>query len=194
MAKWPNVPAVYGWLALNRRGQWLIKGESVGNPAVSTFIARNYERDSAGRWFFQNGPQRVFVKLDYTPFVYRVISGHAAALAIEAHTGVQPASLSGAWIDEEGSLLLQTEHGFGLVHDQGLDTLVQALAGANGASLTESALDAMLERLQDGREAPLWLRFGASNVQVEPLRSTDAPQRFGFDPSPAAPEGHPDCA
>jgi len=31
IAKWPNVPAVYGWLKLDRRGNWLIKGERIAN-------------------------------------------------------------------------------------------------------------------------------------------------------------------
>ena len=31
MAKWPNVPHVYGWLALDRRGVWRIKGDAVTN-------------------------------------------------------------------------------------------------------------------------------------------------------------------
>ena len=56
LAKWPDVPAVYGWLSLDRRGHWRIKGEHIGNPTVSAFIGRNYEYDSQGRWFFQNGP------------------------------------------------------------------------------------------------------------------------------------------
>ena len=29
MLKWPNVPSVYGWLRLDRRGQWLIRMPSV---------------------------------------------------------------------------------------------------------------------------------------------------------------------
>src|SRR2546422_6290676 len=58
LAKWPNVPAVYGWLALDRRGNWRIKGQRISNVALREFIARNYECDSQGRWFFQNGPQR----------------------------------------------------------------------------------------------------------------------------------------
>ena len=51
MAKWPDVPAVFGWLSLNRRGQWLIKGERISNPGVTAFIGRNYEHDEQGRWF-----------------------------------------------------------------------------------------------------------------------------------------------
>src|SRR5919108_255593 len=76
MAKWPNVPAVYGWLALDRRGNWLIRSpgtparfDRIANAALREFIARNYAADDAGRWYFQNGPQRVYVNLAYTPLV-----------------------------------------------------------------------------------------------------------------------------
>ena len=62
MAKWPNVPAVFGWLSLDRRGRWLLRGEPIGNAAARQFISRNYQSDPHGRWFFQNGPQRVFVE------------------------------------------------------------------------------------------------------------------------------------
>ncbi|HEV7478182.1 MAG TPA: DUF2946 family protein, partial [Burkholderiales bacterium] len=69
MAKWPNVPAVYGWLSLDRRGSWRIKAERISNVALREFIARNYQADERGCWYFQNGPQRVFVELAYTPLV-----------------------------------------------------------------------------------------------------------------------------
>src|SRR5579859_7246871 len=75
LAKWPDVPAVYGWLALDRRGNWLLRAtgaerfERIANRALREFIARNYEVDSRGCWFFQNGPQRVYVRLAYTPYV-----------------------------------------------------------------------------------------------------------------------------
>ena len=57
IAKWPNVPAVFGWLSLDGRGNWAIKGERVHNKVITDFIGRNYGCDSDGRWFFQNGPQ-----------------------------------------------------------------------------------------------------------------------------------------
>ena len=87
MAKWPNVPAVYGWLSLDRRGQWLIKGERISNPIVTAFIGRNYERDERGCWFFQNGPQRVFVASRLHAPRLRVVGAERRALALEAHTG-----------------------------------------------------------------------------------------------------------
>jgi hypothetical protein len=54
MAKWPAVPNVYGWLRLDRRGGWLIKGDRIANAGVTAFIGRNYAADERGRWFFQN--------------------------------------------------------------------------------------------------------------------------------------------
>ena len=186
MAKWPNVPSVYGWLTLDRRGNWLIKGDPVTNQTVSGFIGRNYERDSAGRWFFQNGPQRVFVALDYTPIVYRAMNGEGAPLSIETHTGEHVTSLSGAWIDENGALLLETEHGVGTVHDHDLDKIVSSFIDVNGTPLPESVLDELMEVLQQQRHAPLWLRHRESNVKVEAVRSHEVPKRFGFDPDPSA--------
>lgn len=193
MAKWPNVPSVYGWLSLDRRGHWLIKRERIGNPLVAEFIGRNYARDERGRWFFQNGPQRVFVTLDYAPFVYRVVSPEGSPLALEAHNGKPVASVSGAWLDENGALLLETELGIGTVHDRDLERLLPALIDANGDPLVEDVLDGLMELAQQGRAVPLWLRFHDGNVKVEPIRSAAVPQRFGFVARPVQPAGEEEC-
>ena len=94
MGKWPDVPHVFGWLRLDRRGDWLIKGEHIVNSGVKAFIGRNYGADERGRWFFQNGPQRVFVALDYTPFVVRT-SGDGPP-SLETHINRPIGKLSGA--------------------------------------------------------------------------------------------------
>lgn len=80
--KWPNVPDCFGWLALDRRGQWRMRdefaqqnrlpGHVIQHAALNDFIARNYACDQIGRYFFQNGPQRVFVTLDATPWIARI--------------------------------------------------------------------------------------------------------------------------
>src|SRR6478752_443039 len=85
LAKWPNVPHCTGWLLLDRRGQWRMRDDAaqaageLGTPirheALLGFINRNYESDADGQWFFQNGPQRVYVELAYTPWIVRL---HAA--------------------------------------------------------------------------------------------------------------------
>ena len=185
MAKWPNVPAVYGWLALDRRGNWLIKRETIGNAALNAFISRNYLHDDAGRWYFQNGPQRVFVDLDYTPWVYRVTSDVKAPLALATHTGAVVNTLLGAWIDEQGAVLMHTDRGIGLVHDQDLDPLLLAsMIDVNGNVVDESVFDDLVELIEHQHAIPLWLKFRDSNVKFEPLQSADVPKRFGFDSHP----------
>ncbi len=114
MAKWPNVPAVYGWLSLDRRGNWLIKGERITNGALREFIARNYEAQADGRWYFQNGPQRVYVTLAYTPLVV-----HYEGEALIDHCG-RPFAAAAAYLDDEGSVLMAGERGIALLDDRDL--------------------------------------------------------------------------
>ncbi len=114
LAKWPNVPAVYGWLSLDRRGNWLIKGEKIGNLALREFIARNYEADAQGRWFFQNGPQRVYVTLAYTPLVV-----HYEGERLLDHCG-RPFAARTVFQDDEGSVLAEGERGIALLDDRDL--------------------------------------------------------------------------
>lgn len=115
IAKWPSVPAVYGWLSLDRRGNWLIKGERIANVGLREFIARNYEADEDGRWFFQNGPQRVFVTLAYTPFVM-----HYENERLLDQCGREVTARE-TYLDDEGSVLVLGEHGIGLLDDRDLD-------------------------------------------------------------------------
>lgn len=114
LARWPNVPAVYGWLELDRRGNWRIKGERIGNAALREFIARNYAADELGCWYFQNGPQRVYVALAYTPFVL-----HYEEERLFDHCGM-PAQALDTWLDEEGSVLIRAPQGIGLLDDRDL--------------------------------------------------------------------------
>ena len=114
MAKWPNVPAVYGWLSLDRRGNWRIKGERIANPALRDFISRNYESDGAGRWYFQNGPQRVYVTHEYTPLVV-----HYEGDELRDHCG-RPFSARATYVDEEGSVLVEGNGTIALLDDRDL--------------------------------------------------------------------------
>lgn len=147
IAKWPNVPDCYGWLGLDARGNWYMRDDRTqaagpfssadgGTPAsrgsllrhdkLVEFIQRNYESDAQGRWFFQNGPQRVYVELDVTPLVWRVSSD----FTVSAHTGAAGTVRTCA-LDEQGRLYLDCDIGFGLVHtlDMGLaaDAVEQGL-------------------------------------------------------------------
>jgi len=129
MAKWPKVPHCYGWLGLDARGRWYLRdadaqaqgpfaggppqarGSVVEHDKLIAFITRNYLCDDAGQWYFQNGPQRVFVELELTPWIWRVDDHHAVC----AHTGAA-ARVQRCLIDERGRVYLETDIGFGLVH------------------------------------------------------------------------------
>jgi hypothetical protein len=193
MQKWPNVPNVYGWLRLDRRGQWLVKSraatdgapvfERITNGAVCDFIGRNYERDAAGRWFFQNGPQRVFVALDYTPLVYRLRDD---GRSLEAHTGAVPRNIARAWIDDGGNLVFETELGPGVLLDRDLAAVLPHIGPGPGAG--EEALAA----LESGHSTGLELRLHRP-IPLAPIVAAEVPQRFGFDASPKPAAGEPEC-
>jgi len=195
MQKWPDVPNVYGWLRLDRRGNWLVKGravaadgapvfERIGNPAVVEFIGRNYARDDGGRWYFQNGPQRVFVRPDYLPMVFRLDGGAGAALI--AHTGAAAGAPRAAWLDEAGALIVDTVLGAGLIDDRDLPVLADAFVDGAGAVIEEDPHAAAVG-------GTLHVAIAGASLRVKVIRSTDAAARFGFDPEPAPPPGQPEC-
>jgi len=186
--KWPDVPAVYGWLSLDRRGNWMIKTvagrfERIAHVAVREFICRNYASDSEGRWFFQNGPQRVFVALDYTPWVYRLDD---AGQGLLAHTGAAPRALEAVFLDDSGALLLKTEIGIGVLLDRDLPAFLERLADVRGR-----ALERLLEEVARGAEAQAMLQ--GKKVPIASIHSADVPGRFGFVGRPAPRAGEPEC-
>jgi hypothetical protein len=179
MQKWPNVPAVFGWLSLDLRGQWSIKNERISNNLLIEFIGRNYACDDSGRWFFQNGPQRVFVQLAYAPWVLRA---HPNQLV--THTGQPIGVVHDVWIDESGVVLMSTDAGVGTVDDRDAEAVSAKFVRANGAPLSEDALIESVDRLVAGHESDVSFPYAARTVPVRSIASVDAPSRFGFVPNP----------
>ena len=173
LAKWPNVPSLFGWLSLDRRGRWSIKGQSIDRPSLIEIIGRNYASDEYGRWFFQNGPQRGFVDLEYAPLVLRV-EGNKESLA--THSGQRVERLSAAYLDEEGALLLVCEHGPGLLAD--LDWALTRLQ-QKGRPMTETDLEEALAK-PSGESTGLTLACGSGALAVARLDAAAAPDALGF--------------
>ena len=167
LLKWPHVPHCWGWLALDARGDWYMRdaqvqaagafpqsrGSRILHDKLRAFIWRNYEADSSGTWFFQNGPQRVYVELEAAPWVWRLLpleqtppSGQLVSVRTPLDEPVQAFE---AWLDDAGRLFLLTSHGLGLVH-----SLDMALAA-------------------DALEQGQWPLQG-------PLPFAQMPQRFGY--------------
>jgi hypothetical protein len=135
LAKWPDVPHAYGWLGLDARGDWYLrdertqaagpfpqrKGSRIEHEGLRAFIERNYDCDERGCWFFQNGPQRVYVELEAAPWVLRVQGDE-----VRNHSG-QRSLPHATWVDERGRLFADTAHGLGLVHTQDVEAASQLL-------------------------------------------------------------------
>jgi hypothetical protein len=151
IARWPDVPAVFGWLSLTARGQWRLHpdgkateggpGESIQNTQIQRFINRNYTCDEQGRWFFQNGPQRVFVRLDAAPLIASVDTGNGTILS---HLGETLSGITAWFIDPEGRVYFEASLGAGFVIDRDLGTLADTLKTPEGQTLAqwwESGLD-----------------------------------------------------
>jgi hypothetical protein len=148
MARWPNVPAAFGWLSLSRRGQWFLHpqgrgwghpdeepGEAITNPRIAAFMGRNYQSDEHGRWFFQNGPQRVYVRVDGAPWILRMEPDVREGARWTTHTGQAYGPVTHWWLDDEGCLYAQASQGAGLVADRDLAGAIDALRLPDGRSL-----------------------------------------------------------
>ena len=193
MARWPNVPSVFGWIELDRRGNWLIKGERIGNPAINEFIGRNYQADERGRWFFQNGPQRVFVSLAYAPFVLWTRPAGTSARLV-THTGSVLDQITGAWIDENGTVILRWPGGgIGSVSDRDLAEITAWFTDAAGRALRDDALAKAIDVRAAHGTSGIWLRYGDKRVPVGRVMADQVPTKFGFDRSPLPAPGEPDC-
>jgi hypothetical protein len=140
LKKWPNVPHCYGWLALDARGDWYmrddraqaagpfprVKGSRIEHKKLREFIERNYASDGAGAWFFQNGPQRVYVELEAAPWVWRLAGVDAWEMTVTSHTG-QTAQVESVWLDERGRVFLGTDIGPGIVHTLDMEMAAAAV-------------------------------------------------------------------
>jgi len=118
LLKWPNVPHCFGWLALDRRGAWRMRddyaqvhglpGDAIKHAALNAFIARNYASDTDGRYFFQNGPQRVYINLDATPWIVRMMptcnTEHPWQFQTQCESQLTPTA---AFMDEAGHILIE---------------------------------------------------------------------------------------
>lgn len=194
LIKWPNVPHCFGWLALDRRGQWRMRdefaqanqlaGSLIQHAALNEFISRNYACDSLGRYFFQNGPQRVFITLDATPWIARIIPSEngpqlltQCGTAIKPHgalsdekgniyvTGIIPQSLSEK---NDGTVFTQTESlSLALLHDHDLDLF------SDQSKVMEDACSFRGSWQWEGRDLP-----------IEPTHSAELSERFHFIKTP----------
>jgi len=185
MAKWPNVPHCYGWLALDARGAWRMRdeaaqradapGDKLGNAGLVGFINRNYLADERGCWYFQNGPQRVYVNLEATPFIARTDPQQGLIL----HTGRAAGNLEQVFMTDTGTMILRTADALAQLDDRDVAQLLQAMT-LDGQPVADALVDdALLAWLEHGA-GQLALRWQGQEIAVEQLAANELPQRFGY--------------
>ncbi|MYN14531.1 DUF2946 family protein [Pusillimonas sp. TS35] len=159
MARWPNVPDVYGWLSLNEHGHWRLHplgdalradaatgtipmGEAITSPPILQFISRNYACDAQGQWFFQNGPQRVYVRLDAAPFILHTAGNHGSnsggAPPLRTQNGLDAGRVRRWLLASDGRLYADADAGPGLIEGRDLEAVLDRLRTPDGAALLDT--------------------------------------------------------
>ena len=183
IAKWPDVPACHGWLALDARGHWRMRdertqsldlaGDKIAHVALMAFIARNYDQDADGCWFFQNGPQRVYVDLEATPYICRSDARQGFVL----HTGLPMPKVEAAWFSDAGELILRSSQILAQLDDRDLALVLGQIEHA-GQMVDDDALLAWLGN--DANAGTLALRLDGDLIALQPIKSADVARHFGF--------------
>lgn len=214
MQKWPNVPAVYGWLSLSTQGEWLLHnhggaregetGQKIANEQIRHFMDRNYAATPAGEWYFQNGPQRVFVDLVCAPFIVRLADDMQTLVT---HNELPVTRVSQWLLDEQGRLYLRTEHGAAMLAGRDMELVTARLKVLNQTPATSTsaqsdkptaqtvndngnaaALDAShLQALEHGMTLQVSLNnASALTAPMQWAQSSLVPAQLGFVPVPTA--------
>ncbi len=145
MAKWPNVPHCYGWLSLDARGIWRMRderaqalnlpGDPIRNSTLVSFINRNYLCDESRNWYFQNGPQKVYVDLLATPYIAQLIPDQSWRL----HTGEMMPPAKRIWMLDDGNIVCKTAQHLCQLDDRDLSLLIDDCR-ENQQALSETRL------------------------------------------------------
>jgi len=188
IAKWPNVPHCYGWLALDARGQWRMRdercqalnlpGDVIRHQTLIDFINRNYQCDDQGCWYFQNGPQRVYVELEATPFIARTTQD-----GFYLQTGEKFTSIDKAFIDTEGRIFLQSKLILAVVDDRDLSECLPMIL-YNGSTIDEESLMLWINDTQEFRNIKFCNVKENLTVNLTKQSLTNVMEAFGYVTSP----------
>jgi hypothetical protein len=143
------------------------------------FIYRNYARDERGAWFFQNGPQRVYVELETTPFIARTDPAHQFVL----HDGEVMSDIDEVCLTEHGQLVLINSRQIAMLDDRDLAQCLPLLK-LHGKIIHDDQLMQWLASPTDD----LSLRTLQRDVPVRWIQSDMLASSFGFIRRPVVPD------
>ncbi len=192
LEKWPNVPHCYGWLALDARGNWRMRdertqalnlpGDRIAHTALIQFINRNYTCDASGCWYFHNGPQRVYVDLELTPYILHTDPTRGFVL----HTGMVIASsqddIQSVYLSNTGRLFFVLSHGVAALDDRDTNTCLPSIR-VNNIVASDEQLMAWMDGADTSRP-PLFFQHGTSSWRMQYLHIDTIAKHFGFIQKP----------
>ncbi len=186
LQKWPNVPDVFNWLSLDRRGTWRIKGSPITNPTMIKAINSSYFCDVDGSWFFQNGPQKVFVTLDYTPYV---IFAYRAGdeLKLKTHSGTEIKKIDEIYLDSDLNFLITWDGRLGIISDRDLQILIDGMSFSHQGKLIS------LENVIETDTKRLSVTFWNHEAKITKVTREYLLKKFNIRGDPAPRPGQPDC-
>lgn len=190
LIKWPNVPHCFGWLGLDARGAWRMQtpqhsdntttdtsakklpSEKIRHPVLLDFINRNYTHDAQGRWYFQNGPQRVYIDLENTPYIARTDPAGYFLL----HTGAQMRCVETVWLSEQGKVYLQQKDTVALLDDRDIAQWLTHVYLEGNVISDEHLLDWLEKPIND----VLSLQWQGRSISIKPILEQEIAAHFGF--------------
>ncbi|MFA9273602.1 MAG: DUF2946 family protein [Candidatus Aquirickettsiella gammari] len=195
MAKWPNVPHCYGWLALDARGHWRMRderaqalnlaGDLIRNPSLQGFINRNYLCDGNGNWHFQNGPQKVYVDLAATPYIAQILPDNSWRL----HTGQIMPAAQRVWILDDGNIVCQADQFLCQLDDRDIALFLETLS-ENQLPLSEARLLEFMEVSPEAvSEFTISARIADQEIRLEKSDLISLMREAAYCPQPRLSEG-----
>lgn len=159
-------------MSLDQRGDWRLQGERVTHRGLIEFMNRQYGSDETGRLFVQNGPQRLYVALAATLWVF-----HREGETFVSHTGAPAGEIQAIYLAEQGSILLATTLCIGLLDERDLPAFLDQCRQAANATVDEKNWLKMMSG-----EAVADIHWGPWPVQT--IHSNGVAGRFNFQTNP----------
>ena len=184
---WPNVPACYGWLSLDARGRWRLQDETISHPGMIAFLNANYTCEADGSWLVNNGPQRVYVKLESAPWILHLQPEHKFL----THSGRCVGLRGEIWLDRDGRVFMDTDAGPAALDDRDLAMMFADVRTTSGECASESDLLALMVTADSAADAVCLQWHG---IPVRRLGHEHAETRFGFVANPAPADAAPTSA
>ena len=151
-------------------------GDIIRHESLLSFIYRNYDCDSRGAWHFQNGPQRVYVELETTPFIART----DPALGFVLHDRTPVREIDHVFMTDTGQLIIQSQQKIAMLDPSDLAHCLAMLC-INGESIAD---DDLLSWLSAPNQL-LQMKVGQQFKSVEWVDSNQLQNRFGFIAHPS---------